>query len=176
MDKDRTDALTNLVRTMTEGLGLVLWGVEFASAGRRPVLRIYVDSRDPEAGATIDQCAAVSRHVGVGLEAEDLAPGSYILEVSSPGLERPFFRLEQLGQYVGREISVSLKAPLAPEPGSKAEGRKNFKGTLAKVEGPCITMADKDGRNTTFVWEQVKKAHLVHRFETSSKKPKGRKG
>ena len=63
-------------------MGVSLWGVEFASAGSRMVVRAYIDAED---GVSIDKCARVSRALGAVFDAEDVLPGAYVLEVSSPG-------------------------------------------------------------------------------------------
>ena len=80
------DALIVLLQPVVEGLGYVLWEVEYAAGRGSPVLRLYIDS--PE-GITVDDCERVSRAVSERLDAEDPLPGQYTLEVSSPGFDRP---------------------------------------------------------------------------------------
>lgn len=78
--------ISEFVEPSIEAMGLTLWGVEVTSANR-PAVIIYIDGKD---GVSIDQCAAVSRDVGLMLEVEEIIDSAYILEVSSPGLERKF--------------------------------------------------------------------------------------
>jgi ribosome maturation factor RimP len=110
-------------------------------------------------GVTIAACAQVSRHLGTVLEAEDAVPGAYVLEVSSPGLERRFFHPEQLPAYQGRTVDIRLH---------QAQGtRRHFRGLLAE-SGPDFLVVDESGAKTRVAWEHVKTAHLVHEFPGAS--------
>ena len=133
-------------------LGVTLWGVELASAGNRMVVRLYIDAED---GVGIDECARVSRALGAVFDAENVIPGAYVLEVSSPGLERRFFSAAQMAAYVGRVVDVKLFEP--------QEGRRHLRGALAAVEGDefCV---DEDGAVTRVAFDHVKNARLVHEF------------
>ena len=91
-----------------EALGYECWGVEFISQGRHSVLRVYIDR--PE-GILIDDCEAVSRQVSGILDVEDPISGNYTLEVSSPGVDRPLFNLEQFARHQGESAKVTLKLP-----------------------------------------------------------------
>lgn len=119
-----------LLRRITEAaapaaasFGLELWGIELIGSGR-PVARVFVDAPASAAtlpaeengdrlppGVTVDQCAEISRMVGLALDVEELFSDAWTLEVSSPGLERPFFRPEQLPPYMGREVDALLWDP-----------------------------------------------------------------
>jgi ribosome maturation factor RimP len=166
MDKDTLQQVQELIREQVDSLGLALWGVEYHPAGRRSVLRVYLDAppgREPgpdgRDAVSVEECAAASRQISVALDVEDIVPGTYHLEVSSPGLERPFFEPGQLAPYVGRTVQVILREPLTlPFP-----GRKRLKGRLTAAAGDEFTM-EVDGEAVDLTWEQVKKAHLVHEF------------
>ncbi|MBG0776867.1 MAG: ribosome maturation factor RimP [Desulfovibrionaceae bacterium] len=205
-DSRTIQTVTELATPLAEALGLVLWGVEFAGgAGRKSVLRIYVDAASlpngPEpdapatesvapitdmretgmgatnvdgaavpaqAGVSIDQCARLSRDLGLALDVEDAVPGSYTLEVSSPGFERRFFRVAQLAAYVGHEVRVELHEPLdAPFP-----GRKNLVGALDAVDGATLRLTV-DGEPVQADFAAAKRVSLVHRFQDSSARGKG---
>jgi ribosome maturation factor RimP len=153
------------------------------------VARVFVERRQGsgQGGASpdIDQCAELSRRIGLALDADDPFSGAWTLEVSSPGFTRPFFAIEQLPPYVGREIELVLAAPLANWP-----GRKKFRGSLCAVAGGVLTLrldgsarrpseAGEPGDSGEPVradvpWDHVRKAHLVHIF-TVPKKPGGKK-
>lgn len=163
-----------LAEPFVASLGLELWGIELAH-GNRPLVRLFVDSAE---GATIDQCARISRHVGVALDVEDIMQSAYVLEVSSPGLERPFFRAEQLSNYLEREIELTLVDPVQEWP-----GRRKFRGNLVAVEGETITLCpanqpvqeDEEPQLLKVTWEEVRKAHLIHVFpEPGHNKPTNR--
>ncbi|MBF0483022.1 MAG: ribosome maturation factor RimP, partial [Desulfovibrionaceae bacterium] len=126
--------------------------VEFFPGSGRSLVRIYIDGVD---GVDVEDCAKVSRHLGVALEVEDIIPGAYTLEVSSPGLTRTFFSPGQLGAYLGRTIELTLAAP--------REGRKRFCGTLSRVKGDALVV-EVEGASQSFAWDQIGKAKLVHEF------------
>lgn len=141
-----------LAGPVAASLGCAVWGVEAAPAGRRTLVRVYIEA---PSGVTIDQCAEVSRSLGAALEVEDAIPGPYTLEVSSPGLSRRFFEPSQLPPYVGRELEVSLTEPIGE--------RKNFTGRLAEAGPEGFVLETESGR-LELSWERVKKARLVHAF------------
>ena len=96
----------------------------------------------------------VSRQVSMLLDLEDPIQGSYQLEVSSPGIERRFFALEQCQGYLGEPTELRLKVPL--------EGRKTFSGTLAEVDTDAGTLAiDENGTCRRFHFDQVRDMNLV---------------
>ncbi len=121
--------IQELVEPAVVGLGLELWGVEFHSAGKSSLLRIYIDS--PE-GVTVDDCARVSHQVSGILDVEDPIPEHYTLEVSSPGMDRPLFTLKQFEAFRGYRAQIKLRVPF--------EGRRNFKGLLSGVEGDEVLL------------------------------------
>lgn len=134
----------NLAMPLVEAQGLEIWGLEIVPG---PVLRIclYVDRHDGEVSdgsATIDQCESISRQLGLALDVEDCIDQSWELEVSSPGLNRRFFTLEQMRPYLGDVVEARLSAPL---PGGD---RKAWRGRLKSVEPqgfvlePCSVAAD----------------------------------
>ena len=188
------ETLTQLVRPMVAAFGLSLWGVEFLPAGRKSALRVYVESpqalegpgtgesgeemdpADERTGVLLDQCAEVSRHLSVALDAEDAIPGSYTLEVSSPGIERRFFNPPQLAGYEGREIDVRLHETLDDPSEEFFIGRKRFRGPLDSVDGTEIRLRV-DNAPLRLDWSQVKSARLVFHFpEPAGKdKKKGKK-
>ena len=84
-------------------LGCELWGIELSGPSQRPVLRVFIDSPD---GISLDDCERVSRQVSVVLEVEDPLPGEYVLEVSSPGMDRQLFTEEQCARYIGEEVRL----------------------------------------------------------------------
>lgn len=109
----------------------------------------------------INQCAHISRMIGLALEVEDAFADAWILEVSSPGLERQFYEVNQLSTYLGHPLDVTLI-----DPHTDFENRRKFRGTLKSVESNTFTLILDTPANTECVilWENVKKAHLVHIF------------
>lgn len=155
-----------LALPLAESLNLSLWGIELAFSGRG-LVRVFVEA---ENGITVEQCAELSRLLGLALEVEDAIPGAYVLEVSSPGLERTFFTPEQLAGVVGETVEITLTAPVA-----EFSGRRKFRGVLKAAPGTAeaasggftLHVEDPSRPGTfegdlTFVFSKIKKARLVH--------------
>lgn len=143
--------ISGLIEPTVNALGLELWGIEHVSQGKFSTLRIYIES---DAGITVDDCEKVSRQVSAILDVEDPISGEYTLEVSSPGLDRPLFSIEQFENFAGSEVSVRLRSPL--------DGRRKFKGIITQVsEGTvCIEV---DGETFNLPHAEVEKANIVYR-------------
>ena len=135
-------AVTDLATPLAASLGLELWGVELAFGGRS-LVRIFVESDN---GVSIDQCAELSRLLGLSLDVEDLMPGAYVLEVSSPGMERTFFTEQQLARAVGQRVEITLHTPKPAWP-----GRKKFRGLLQKAPAGLSGIASADAVTTASV-------------------------
>lgn len=125
--------ITEMLRATVEALGFELWGVEYLSQGRHSILRIYIDA---ENGITVDDCARASEQVSGVLDVEDPIAGEYTLEVSSPGMDRLLFRLDQYPGYVGETVELRLRTPF--------EGRRKFKGILTGIEGEDVVIRVED--------------------------------
>ena len=97
------------IKPVVEGENSELVDLEFSGGGSASVLRVYVDR---SAGITLDQCADLSRKIGDMLDMEDLIPGRYRLEVSSPGLDRPLISGADFKRKMGERVRVFLKESL----------------------------------------------------------------
>lgn len=115
--------LIDVLAPIVEQAGAELVDLEVAGSHGRPVVRAYVDTVE---GITLDECARISRLLESELERTGAVPERYVLEVSSPGIERPLTRRAHYERFVGHEIEVRLYA--------KREGRKKYLGTLEGVE------------------------------------------
>ncbi len=150
------DLVTALIEPVVERAGAELVDLEFAGSAGRPILRAYVDTSD---GVTLDQCARLSRQIEEKLESEGAVPPRYVLEVSSPGIDRPLTKREHFERFRGQEIAVRLF--------QKRDGRKQFVGTLENVEDGAvsyaITIAGDDGR-WRFEREEVARARRYVRW------------
>ncbi|HEX5706864.1 MAG TPA: ribosome maturation factor RimP, partial [Pyrinomonadaceae bacterium] len=112
--------------------GLELVHVEFAGVGRTAALRIFIDK---PGGVTHEDCSEVSTHVGTVLDVEDIVPGSYTLEVSSPGLERGLYSRADFERFAGKLAKVKTRVPVG--------GQRNFRGRIVGVEGDDVVFDDK---------------------------------
>ena len=146
------DKLEEMLRPGIEALGFELWGIEYQSHAKRSMLRIYIDA---EAGISVDDCAKVSHQVSGVLDVEDPITGEYTLEVSSPGMDRPLYRLEQYAEYIGSDINIRLRIAF--------EGRRKFQGRLVAIEGDEVVI-QLDGHEYVLPFEQIDRAQIVPSF------------
>ena len=144
--------LHDLIAPAVTALGYEMWGLEYLTHGGQTVLRVFIDS---ENGINVDDCAAVSRQVSAVLDVEDPISGEYSLEVSSPGMDRPLFTLDQFQRYSGEQVKIRLRAPF--------EGRRNFSGRLVGVEVDEVVVAV-DEHEYLLPIELIDKANVVPQF------------
>jgi ribosome maturation factor RimP len=145
-------ALHALIEPVVSAMGFELWGIDHLSQGKHSRLVIYIDHED---GVSVDDCADVSRQVSAVLDVEDPVPGEYRLEVSSPGMDRPLFTLEQFERYAGHVVAVKLRLPF--------DGRRKFQGLLAGVESDEVLLQI-DGEEYCFPIEGIDQARVVPQF------------
>ena len=131
---------------LSEGMEVV--EVEVKGGGRNQLVRISIDK--PE-GVTHADCERISQQVGTILDVEDVVPGHYTLEVSSPGLERKLLKPRDYERFLGKRARVTLRAPV--------ENQRHWEGTLAGFADGVISL-DAAGRQIRFPFEQVEKANL----------------
>ena len=143
------DYLVELLSPVAESLSCELWGVEYFPQGKRHLLRIYIDK--PE-GIAVEDCERVSRQVSSVLDVEDPIHSEYTLEVSSPGMDRPLFKLSQYEQSVGEKVNVRLRQAY--------EGRRKFSGLLKAVENDEVVI-EVDNEEYLFPVELIEKANVV---------------
>lgn len=144
--------LQELIEPSVVALGYQLWGFDMVSQGRHSMLRIYIDA---EAGIDVEDCAKVSRQVSGILDVEDPISGEYTLEVSSPGMDRPLYTLEQYKAYVGHVLQLKLRMPF--------DGRRNFKGLLSGIEDEDIVLIV-DQEEYLLPIDHIEKANIVPQF------------
>ncbi len=147
------ERLTNIVEPAVAAAGFELLGVEYLRTGHQSTLRLYIDH---EEGVLVDDCALVSRQVSAVLDVEDPISAEYNLEVSSPGADRPLFKLAHYEALVGEKIAVQLQIPVA--------NRRKLTGELTSVEGETLTFLV-DNEPFPVAFSQIKKANLVPNFE-----------
>ena len=145
--------IEELLRTIVEGLGCEIWGVEYFSQGNHSKLRLYIDSAD---GVSIDDCEKVSRQVSDVLDVENLFTKGYTLEVSSPGMDRILFNAQQYESNVGATVDVRLNFPF--------EGKKRLVGLLAGVEN-AEAIVQVDGEEYVLPLDNVQRARIVPQFD-----------
>jgi ribosome maturation factor RimP len=145
-----TQALAQRFTDVLADLQLECLGIEFSPSQGQSTLRVYLDAHGRE--VTLDDCEAASRELSAMLDVEDPIPGHYVLEVSSPGIDRPLFTAAQFARVAGQEVKVLLKAPL--------EGRRRLRGKVTSVEGDLIAL-EAEGKVFEFAHDAVESARIV---------------
>jgi len=130
-----------------------LWGLEYLTQGRYSTLKIYIDS---DKGVHVDDCAKISRQVGSLLDVEDLISSNYTLEVSSPGMDRRLFSIEQYAAYKGATVKLNLRYAY--------EGKRKYKGLLCGVEDGDVVLRVGDNE-FLFPFEDIDRATVLPVFE-----------
>lgn len=123
--------------------------LEIAGTKRNQIVRIFADK---EGGITIEDCSNVSKAVEAAMDADDFMPAAYVLEVSSPGLDRELYSLADFGKFAGKLAKIKMKPDF--------DGPKALNGRIVKVEGVDITFDDRITGELTFPYESVAKANL----------------
>jgi ribosome maturation factor RimP len=140
--------IEEIAQRVAESEGLEIVEVELKGGGKSQVLRISIDK---PAGVTHADCELISQQVGTILDVEDLIPGSYTLEVSSPGVERKLTKPRDYERFQGRKLKVTLREPV--------ESQRHWEGTLSAFQNGEITL-DANGKTIRFPIDQVEKANL----------------
>ena len=119
--------------------------------GAHGLLRLFIDANE---GVTLDDCEKVSRQISTLLDVEDPIPGSYVLEVSSPGVDRRLRTAGHFRQHVNEEVKIQLLRP--------HDGRRRFRGQLADVDETAVSVLV-DGRQWRLPFAEIATATLVAR-------------
>lgn len=143
------EKLDTLINTTVTGLGYELWGYEYRPQIESALLRVFIDA---EQGITVDDCGRVSNQLGAALDVDDLIPLAYILEVSSPGLDRVLFIPAHYTRYLGRQIKVRTRLPV--------EKRRNFVGKLVDVNDEQVSV-DVEGTVYAIPYDIIDRGRLV---------------
>jgi len=147
-----TPTIRAVVEPVVVGLGYEYVGAEFGQAENGTTLRVYIDTPN---GIEVDDCSTVSKQLSAALDVDDVIATAYLLEVSSPGLDRPLFTESQFAAQVGEQVKArSVTAH---------NGRRNFKGVLVSVADGEATF-EIDGSDYSVPIEDVEQANLIAKF------------
>jgi ribosome maturation factor RimP len=150
--------------------GLEVLDIEFLGGGKARMLRVFLDKpaagNDPLAGVTHQDCANFSREFGTILDVEDVMPGSYTLEVSSPGLDRKLVKAADFSRFTGSRLKLTTRQPV--------NNTRHFEGRLESFQDGRLTldlsvashksrkkMGDAAGQKIEIDFANVEKANLV---------------
>jgi len=145
--------LVDMLTPTVSALGYDLLGIEYISQGKHSIVRIFIDSDN---GVNLDDCQKVSGQVSGILDVEDPIKGEYSLEISSPGTERPLFKIEDFGQFIGEAVALRFHGMV--------EKRRKLKGNIVAIEDGKITISEL-GTELEFIFDfdQIDKANLIHK-------------
>ena len=147
----REQNLVDLLEPTIETMGYELVHLELIRA-KTVILRLYIDKPD---GVGLNDCEAVSQQVSGILDVEDPIQSEFSLEVSSPGMDRPLFTLEQFAAYAGQQADIKLRIAF--------DGRRRFKGRLNGVEGEDVLLVVEEEEYLLPI-DSIDKAHIVPQF------------
>src|SRR5215469_18942640 len=170
LDVERVQAIADRVAASR---GMEVIEVEFLGGGKARMLRVFLDKpaagNDPLAGVTHEDCANFSREFGTILDVEDLMPGSYTLEVSSPGLDRKLVKAADFTRFTGSRVKLLTRDPV--------NNNRYFEGRLERFEDGRLTldlsvashksrkkMGDAAGHRIEIDFANVERANLVPEF------------
>lgn len=142
-----------LLEPMMEEYGFELVDVEYVKEGSNWYLRAYIDK---EGGITVDDCELVSRRMSVLLDEKDYVEGSYIFEVSSPGLGRPLKKEKDYVRSLGKDIEIRTYRAIDKE--------KEFYGVLKSYDDKTVTIEMDDGNEKTFEKSEIALIRLAFDF------------
>jgi ribosome maturation factor RimP len=143
----------DIASPVLEDIGFELIDVEYLTMNGRWILRLYVDK---EGGVTIDDCVSVSRELGDLLDVKDVISHEYVLEVSSPGLNRPLKREKDFIKFTGKKIKCRMAGPV--------DGQKNFSGRLKDIKEGRVFLKTESGI-VELPLDDIEKANLVYEFD-----------
>ena len=170
LDVERVRVIADRVAASS---GLEVLDVEFLGGGKARMLRVFLDKpaagNDPMAGVTHEDCANFSREFGTILDVEDVMPGSYTLEVSSPGLDRKLVKPADFTRFTGSRVKLMTRQPV--------DNSRHFEGRMESFQDGRLTldlsvashksrkkMGDAAGKKIEIEFANVEKANLVPEF------------
>ena len=143
------ERVRKIAEQVAEARSLELVHVDIAGTKRDALVRVYIDK---EGGVTLEDCSGVSRGMEDILDSDDFIPSRYVLEVSSPGIERELYSLSDFVKFTGHLAKVKTKAEI--------DGQKTFVGTITGTEGDTISIEDRTKGIVSMNYSDIDKANL----------------
>ncbi|MEE8294324.1 MAG: ribosome maturation factor RimP [Sphingomonadales bacterium] len=143
------DKLARLLEPAIEGLGFELVRISVQGTGK-PTIQVMAER--PDRTMVVEDCAKLSREISTVMEVEDPISSEYVLEVSSPGIDRPLTRLKDFEDFKGFDARVTTR--------DLVDGQRRFKGKLLGVSGEIITLKTQEGEKE-LEFKSIEKAKLV---------------
>ncbi len=150
----KNEAIEEILRPAVEALGYELVGVEYHPNSVNALLRVFIDK---EGGVNLDDCVAVNEQVGALLDVNDPIQGKYTLEISSPGLDRPLFKIEDFVKFIGADVKIRLTQPI--------ERQRNFKGSIHAVDGDTVKLVTENDTLVEIDFNKIDVARIIPTFD-----------
>ena len=157
------EQIREIAASVAKKSGLEFVHAETVGANKNLTIRVFIDK---DGGVTHEDCELVSRNIEKILDDDDFIPSGYLLEVSSPGLERGLYSLRDFEKFVGHLAKVKTETAIA--------GQKNFRGRIVGIEGEEIIFDDKTKGTVRFSYSTVAKANLEIDLEEELKSKKAK--
>ncbi|WP_029463719.1 ribosome maturation factor RimP [Rickettsiella massiliensis] len=141
--------IEQIIRPAIESLGYELWGCVCLTQGRHNLLRVYIES---EKGVNLGDCERVARQIKALIEVEEALPADFLLEVSSPGIDRRLFTLAQCHRFIGANVAIQTHYAI--------ENQRKWKGILKSVEGEHLTLSQETG-DLVLKWDNILRANIL---------------
>jgi ribosome maturation factor RimP len=142
--------ITELAEQVAASMGMEIVLVEIKGEGSHSVVRAFIDQ---PGGVSLDDCERFSRRLSVSLDVEDWIPFSYVLEVSSPGVNRPLVKDADFIRFSGKNAKVRTRLPI--------EGQRNFKGKIVGVTEGRLELEVAPGKKVEIALRDIEKANLI---------------
>jgi ribosome maturation factor RimP len=153
-ESDTKESLEARIAALAEqtaaAIGMEVVLVEIMGGGNRSIVRVFIDQ---PGGVSLDDCERFSKRLSVLLDVEDWIPFSYVLEVSSPGLDRPLINEMDFQRFAGRNAKIRTRLPL--------EGQRNFKGKILRTGQGRVIIELGQGKQVEISMAEIEKANLV---------------
>lgn len=149
-------SLLSAIEAQAAGRGIEIVTVEVVGAKKSPTIRVYIDT---PSGVSFDELAAAQRWINDLMDEIDPFPGAYMLEVSSPGIDRPLRTPEHFARFAGETAVIKTKGPL--------DGRSTWTGAIVSADADGVVL-DADGEQRTIAFTDMKRAHLKGTIDFSS--------
>jgi len=162
MNIDLTEKLIVILKPQIEALGYILWGCEVHLQGKHSLIRIYIEHPNADQKISLNDCSRVSEQVSAVLDVADPIAHGYSLEVSSPGVDRQLFSVEQYRRFIGHNVNLRLLKPY--------QDRRNYAGRIQTVTDNSVTIVTNqkcikcDSVEVTIPITNIVKANLITEF------------
>ncbi len=142
--------IAELAETTAASMGMEIVLVEIKGEGGHSIVRVFIDQ---PGGVTLDDCEQYSRRLSVSLDVEDWIPFHYVLEVSSPGVNRPLVKEADFVRFRGRNARIRTRSPIA--------GQRNFRGRILGVTEGRLDLELEPGKEVGIALSDIEKANLM---------------